>query len=174
MFEGSAVDEADFGRDGFAALEVCDVEPFDAADLGGDVERSREGLASLDGIDVADFCFGLPLIRGRGAVVDLLHRFDLIPQCRGSLEVHLLRCFDHFFLQLADHRRAFGFEEAREASDVLAVAIFGDRFVARRGALADGCEQAGAEELVLGIALDDVQRAGAELENGLERVNCCS
>ena len=64
LFEWAAVDEADFAADGFAALEMGDVEALDTADWGGEIESAGQGLAALEGVDVADLGFGLPLVAG--------------------------------------------------------------------------------------------------------------
>ena len=103
-----------------------------------------------------------------------MHGVDLIAEGGGAFKVHVGRGLVHFFGEFADHGGAFGFEESGEAVDVVAVEFFGDGLVAGGGAFADGGEQAWAEVFVFWIALFDVQRAGAELEDGLQCVDGCS
>ena len=77
----------------------------------------------------------------------------------------------HLLLHLGEHGVLLAVEEEAEAADVGPVRLAVDPEVARGGALVDRVEQAGAEPAPAGVALLDVERAGAELEDLLEHLD---
>lgn len=173
VFERSAIDEADEGTNGGFALEVGDVDTFDAADRFRKLEEFLQAFEA--GAVVLEEDFGLDGFIGRDvrAFREGAEGFNLIAQGGGLFELEIFRGGVHVSEHVAQHFGAapsppFGIEEAFEAVDVLAVGFPGDFVGAGGGALADGVEEAGAEEAFAIIFFEDFEVAGAELEDALE------
>lgn len=171
VFEWLAVHEADFRADGFSALEVGDIDGFDASHGAVEAEGSAEAFCALAWVGHEGFGLGLPVVFFVGALLEFFNSFDLIAEGGGIFEAKIRGGLLHLGVHFAKHDRAFRAEELDESVDVTAVGLGCDLGGAGAGALFDGVEQAGAEESVPGVVGVDVEGAGAEFENALEELN---
>ena len=146
--------------------EVGDVHAVDRPRGRLQLEDLLQALQALARVDVEDL--GLRVLGQVAAEVEGLQGLDLVAEPGGLLELQVLARRLHLLLHLGEHHVLLAVEEEPEAADVGAVRLAVDPQVARGGALVDRVEQAGPEPPPARVALLDVQRAGAELEDPLQ------
>ena len=166
--EGLSVDEADLAAHRLAALQVGDVDAFDAADRLIEPESLLEREQRLLRLEDHALGLGLPPVGHLGAVSQLLDGPELVAQGCRLLVLPLGRRGVHLFAQLTQHLAAFAREEPREALNILAVRLPADLVRARRGALVDRVEQTRPKARIGRVVGNDVELAGSELEDALE------
>ena len=130
------------------------------------MEDLLEPLEALPGVDVEDL--GLGVLVEVAPEVDVSERLQLVAKPGGLLELEGLARLLHLGLELGQDHILLAVEEEAEPADVLAVGFLVDPEVARRGALVDRVQEAGAEPPPSGVALLDVERAGPEFEDLLK------
>src|SRR5205085_6099951 len=105
------------------------------------------------------------------AAIEPLEQADFIAQASRQLELQLLRRVLHFAFQLGQQADLAALQKTNQAVDVLAILVFADSQVARRGALLDASQKARPEPAPAIVPVIDVQGAGAKLEYPLQHLN---
>ena len=169
--EGQAVDERHQRADRLGAAQVGDVHAVDRS--GGSIEV--EDLPAAP----SGPCAGRRRRPRAGRAwsrsprrLRFSRRLDLVAEPGGLLELEGLARLAHLLFHLARGAASFlPSRKRRRRRMSLAVVLAIDPQVARRRALVDRVQQAGAEPAPARVVLLDVQRAGAELEDPLQHLD---
>ncbi len=123
-------------------------------------------------VDVGDFGLGLPAVGAFGPVVELFDEARIWSRtpaaCSNLRSAESWAISSRMPRSMSERLEPRNLMKRSTSARYSALPILAG---AGGGALVDGVEEAGAEVQVLGVALDDVELAGAKLEDALEELD---
>ena len=167
--ERQAVDELHQAGDGFAAAQMCDVDPLDRPRRVFQLEHFLQAGHPLLRIDEEDF--GLDVRFQFAALVERFQHLDFVAQAGRQLELQRRGRLAHLGLHFVEQRVFLALQKHPQAMDVAAIIFLRNPQIARSRTLVDRGQQAWPKPAPFLFRLANVEAAGAELENLLQHLN---